>query len=86
VYHSALNSFLKLGHLTSITHDEYGRGNVKLIQNLTGKSKGKRSFVRTKHRREDNIKMYVRKISCELGQNTVQWKTFVNIMMDHRFP
>jgi hypothetical protein len=72
--------------IISITNEEYGQGNVKLIQNFAGKSKGKRPFRRTRRRREDNIKMDVRKIRRELGQNRVQWETFVNIIMSHRFP
>jgi hypothetical protein len=50
---------------------------------MAEKSKGKRPFGRTGHRREDTIKIVVRRIGCELGQKRVKWETCVSIIINY---
>jgi hypothetical protein len=66
----------------------WGRGSVYRV--LVGRREGKRSLGRTKHRWEDNIKIDLREIGVDganwiqLAQDTVQWRAFVNMVMNLR--
>jgi hypothetical protein len=59
---------------------------------LVGRPQGKRPLGRTRRRWEYNIKMDLRKIWIEganwirLSQGRVQWRAFVNIVMNIPFP
>jgi hypothetical protein len=59
---------------------------------LVGRSEGKRPLGRPRRRWEDNIKMDLREIGInganwtQLAEDRVQWRAFVNTMMDLRFP
>jgi hypothetical protein len=59
---------------------------------LVGRPKGKRPLGRPRHRREDNIKMDLREIGIDganwiqLAQDRVQWRAFVNTVMNLPFP
>jgi hypothetical protein len=52
-------------------------------RSIVGKPEGKRSLGRTRHRWEDNIKMYLREIECggmdriEVAQDRDQWRALV---------
>jgi hypothetical protein len=66
-----------------------GRGVYKV---LVGRPEGKRSLGRPRRRWEDNIKMDVREIWIDeakwihLAQDKVQWRAFVNTVMNLRVP
>jgi hypothetical protein len=66
-----------------------GRG-VYMV--LVGSPEGKRSLGRSRRRWEDNIKMDLRKIGIDganwiqLAQDRVQWRAFVNTVMNLRVP
>jgi hypothetical protein len=66
-----------------------GRGVYRV---LVGKPEGKRPPGRSRCRREDHIKMDLREIGIEganwirLAQNRVQWRAFVNTVMNLRVP
>jgi hypothetical protein len=66
-----------------------GRGVYRV---LVGRPEGKRPLGRSRHRREDNIKMNLREIGIDgtnwiqLAQNRVQWWAFVNTVMNLRSP
>jgi hypothetical protein len=70
------------------THGE-GRGVYRV---LVGRPEGKRTLGRPRRRWEDNIKMDFREIGIDganwiqLTQNRVQWRAFVNMVMNLRFP
>jgi hypothetical protein len=55
---------------------------------LVGKPEGKRPLGRPRRRREDNIKMDLREIGIDganwirLAPDSVQWRAFVNTVMD----
>jgi hypothetical protein len=59
---------------------------------LVGKPEGKRPPRRTRHRREDNIKLVLRKIGWEgmdwtdLAQDSDEWRALVNTVMNLRVP
>jgi hypothetical protein len=59
---------------------------------LVGRSEGKRPLGRPRHRREVNIKLDLREIgidganSVRLAQDRVQWRAFVNTVMNLRVP
>jgi hypothetical protein len=59
---------------------------------LVGNSKGKRPLGRPRHRWENNIKMDLREIGIyganyiRLAQDMVQWRAFVNTVMNLRVP
>jgi hypothetical protein len=59
---------------------------------LVGRPEGKRSLVRPRSRWEDNIKMDLREIGIDgenwihLAKDRVQWRAFVNTVMNFRFP
>jgi hypothetical protein len=58
---------------------------------LVGKPEGRRTFGRTKRRREDNIKTVLKNILCEsvewirLAQDRYQWRALVNTIMNLLF-
>jgi hypothetical protein len=66
-----------------------GRGVYKI---LVGRPEGKRPLGRPRRRWEDNIKMEVREIGIDeanwiqLAQDRVQWRAFVNTVMNLRVP
>jgi hypothetical protein len=57
---------------------------------LVGRPEGKRPLGRPRHRWEDNIKMDLREIGIDgenwvrLAQDRVQWRAFVNTVMNLR--
>jgi hypothetical protein len=59
---------------------------------LVGRSVGKRPLGRPRRRWEDNIKMDLWEIGIDganwiqLAQDRVQWRTFVNMVMNLRVP
>jgi hypothetical protein len=70
------------------THGE-GRGAYRV---LVGRPEGKRPPGRPRNRWEDNIKMDLREIGIDganwirLAQDRVQWRAFVNMVMNLRVP
>jgi hypothetical protein len=66
-----------------------GRGAYRV---LIGRSKGKRPLGRPGRRWEDNIKMDLGEIGIDrvnwirLAQDRVQWRAFVNTVMNLRVP
>jgi hypothetical protein len=68
---------------------EEGRGVYRI---LVGSSEGKRPLRGLRCRWEDNIKMDLREIGIDgtnrirLAQDRVQWRAFVNTVMNLRFP
>jgi hypothetical protein len=66
-----------------------GRGAYRV---LVGRTEGKRPLGRPRRRWEDNIKMDLREIGIDganwvrLAQNRVQWRAFVNMVMNLRVP
>jgi hypothetical protein len=59
---------------------------------LVGRPEGKRPLGRPRRRWEDNIKMYLREIGIDganwsqVSQERVQWRAFVNTVMNLRVP
>jgi hypothetical protein len=59
---------------------------------LVARPAGKRPLGRPRRRWEDNIKMDLREIGIDvanwiqLAQDTVQWRAFVNMVMNLRVP
>jgi hypothetical protein len=59
---------------------------------MVGRPEGKISLGRLRHRWEDNIKMDLRKTGIDvakwirLAQDKVQWRAFVNTVMNLRDP
>jgi hypothetical protein len=59
---------------------------------LVGRPEGKRALGRARRRWEDNIKMDLGEIGIDganwikLAQDRVQWRAFVNTMMNLRVP
>jgi hypothetical protein len=57
---------------------------------LVGKPEGRRPLGRPRHRREDNIRMVLRKIGwgsmdwIDLAQDRDQWRVLVNTVMNLR--
>jgi hypothetical protein len=70
------------------THGE-GRGVYRV---LVGRSEGKRPLERPRRRWKDNIKMDFRELGIDganwirLAQDSVQWRAFVNTVMNLRVP
>jgi hypothetical protein len=66
-----------------------GRGAYRV---LVGRTEGKRPLGRPKRRWEDNIKLDVREIGIDganwirVAQDTVQWRAFVNTVMNLGVP
>jgi hypothetical protein len=59
---------------------------------LAGRPKGKRPLRRPRHRWEDNIKMDLSEMGIDganwirVAQDRIQWRAFVNTVMNLRFP
>ena len=59
---------------------------------LVGKPEGKRPLGRPRHRWEDNIKMDLREVGCDLGEwldlaeDRGQWRAYVRAVMNLRVP
>jgi hypothetical protein len=51
---------------------------------LVGKPEGKRPLGRPRRRWEDNIKMDLRENWIRLAQDRVQWRAFLNTVMNIR--
>lgn len=57
---------------------------------LVGTPEGKRQILRSEHRCEDDIKMYLRTIGCEdldwinLAQDRVKWSALLNKKLNFR--
>jgi hypothetical protein len=70
-----------------VAHMGVGRGVYRV---LVGRPKGKRPLGRPRHRWEDNTKMDLREIGIAgvnciwLAQDRVQWRAFVNTVMNLR--
>jgi hypothetical protein len=68
---------------------EEGRGVYRV---LVGRTEGKRPLGRPRHRWEDNIKIDLGEIGIDganwirLAQDRVQWRAFVNTVMNLRVP
>jgi hypothetical protein len=68
---------------------EEGRGAYRV---LVGRHEGKRPPRRPRHKWEDNIKMELREIGIDganwsrLAHDRVQWRAFVNTVMNLRVP
>jgi hypothetical protein len=66
-----------------------GRGVYRV---LVGRPKGKRPLGRPRHRWEDNMKLDLRKTGIDrknwiqLAQDRVQWRVFVNMVMNLLVP
>jgi hypothetical protein len=66
-----------------------GRGVYKV---LVGRPEGKRPLGRPRHRWEDNIKLDLGEMGIDganwiqLARNMVQWRAFVNMMMNLHVP
>ena len=64
----------------------------KCIQSLVGKPESKRPLGRSRCRWEDNIKMDMREVGCDLGDWIVlaedkdQWRAYVRAVMNLRDP
>jgi hypothetical protein len=75
-----------VGHVARI-----GKGRC-VYRVLVGRSKGKETTGRPRRRWEDNIKLDLREMRVDganwirLAQNGVQWRGFVNMVMNLRFP
>jgi hypothetical protein len=67
----------------------HGRGVYRV---LVGRPEGKRPLGRPRHRWEDNIKLDLREIGIDganwirLTQDRVQWRAFVNTVMNLLVP
>jgi hypothetical protein len=70
----------------------WGRREGSIYRILGGRSEGKRPLERPRRRWEDTIKMDLREIEIDwanwiqLAQDRVQWRTFVNTVMNLRVP
>jgi hypothetical protein len=68
---------------------EAGRGTYRV---LVGRPEGKRPLGRPRRRWEDNINMDLREIGIDganwiqLAQDRIQWRAFVNTVMNLRVP
>jgi hypothetical protein len=67
-------------------------GGERCLQGLVGRPEDKRPVVRPRRRWEDNIKMDLREIAIDgvnwiqLAQDRVQWRAFVNTVINLRVP
>ena len=63
-----------------------------LCRVLVGKPEGKRPLGRPRRRWEDNIKLNLQDVGCDvmdlidLAQERDSWRALVNAVMNHRFP
>jgi len=59
---------------------------------LMGKPEGRRPIGRTRHRREDNIKMNLQEVGCgdmdwiDLAEDRDRWQALVNAIMNYELP
>jgi hypothetical protein len=67
-------------------------GGERCLQVLVGRPEGKRPLGRPRRRWEDNIKLDLTEIGIDganwirLAQDRVQWRAFVNTVMNFRVP
>jgi hypothetical protein len=67
-------------------------GGEGCLRGFVGRPAGKRPLIRPRRRWEDNIKMFFRGIGINganwirLAQDRVQWRDFVNTIMNLRVP
>jgi hypothetical protein len=67
-------------------------GGERCLQVLVGRPEGKRPLGRSRRRWEDNIKMGLPEMEIDglnwikLAQDRVQWRAFVNTVMNLRCP
>jgi hypothetical protein len=67
-------------------------GGEKCLQGFFGRSEGKRQLGRPTRKWEDNIKLDLREIRIDganwiqLAHDSVQWRVFINTVMNLRFP
>jgi hypothetical protein len=68
-------------------------GGERCLEVLVGSPEGKRPLGRSRHRWADNSKMDLREIGInranwiqQLAQGRVQWRAFVNTVMNFRLP
>jgi hypothetical protein len=79
----------KLRWVRHVARTGEGRGVYRV---LVGRPEGKRPLGRSRHRWEDNIKIDLREIGIDganwirLAQDRVQWRAFVNTIMNFRVP
>jgi hypothetical protein len=75
--------------VTNVARMEEGRGAYRV---LIGRPEGKRPLGRPRRRWEDNIKMDLGEIEIDganwirMAQDRVQWRAFVNTVMNLRVP
>jgi hypothetical protein len=68
------------------------RFEVAKITDLVGKPEGRRPLGRSRRMWEGNIKLYLREIGIDganwirLAQDKIQWRAFVNTLMNLRVP
>jgi hypothetical protein len=78
-----------MGRACSAYGGEERRG---VYRGLVGKPEGKRSFGRTRHRWEDNIKMDLQEMGCgdmdwiELAQDRDRWRALESAIMNLHVP
>jgi hypothetical protein len=79
----------RMGWAGHMAHMGEGKGAYRV---LVGRPEGKRPLGRPRRRWEDNIKMDLREIGIDgvnwirLAQDRVQWRAFVNTVMNLRVP
>ena len=74
------------------TCSKYGGERKVVCRLFVGKSEGKRTLGRPKHRWEDNIKMDLQEVGCggmdwiDLDQDRYRWRALTDAIMNFRVP